>query len=513
MKQFFVCLFMLILITMGCQRTPNRVTIQVDDEQVIISTNAITVREALNVAGITLNELDRVEPDLYAQLTPEMMIQVMRITETITTELIIIPFERRIIPNEALPEDEQQLVQIGSNGQEQITRKITYQDGQEIDRHQVSHEIVQKPVEEIIAIGRKAGLSDIPIDGIVAYISGGNAWLMSDHSSARRVVTTKGDLDGHAFSLSPNGERLLYSRNITDVITAPLNELWQVDTQIVGETAISTPLKGVLYAEWSPQISETVIAYSTAERSPGSPGWRAYNDLWLWDTKSNIETATEIVPANTTNLYAWWGTDYYWSPDGNSFAYSNASQVGIIDIVTKTIMPLMDFTPYETNSNWVWLPSIAWSPDSRFIATVIPSNPQQFDMWIIAVDGSMQINVIEQVGMWSNPIWHEDGIIFGQAVNPLRSVDSHYMLMMMDWDGSNLHRIFPIAEEIGLTFPDVAVARNESIIFVIADNLHLLDFNGLPPQALTIDGQSHQPQWVIPLTKTVNVSVTTVISD
>jgi hypothetical protein len=381
------------------------------------------------------------------------------------------------VPNEALPPGEQRMAQLGQNGEEEIATRITYEDGVEIRRVQLSKTVVTPPVEEILVVGVERQSTSTPIEGVIAYLSGGNGWIIRDNSSARRTVTTAGDLDGRVFDLSPDGTRLMYTRVVSDVVDAPLNELWQVNTRIIGEEPISLPVKGLLYAEWSPHLTESVIAYSTAERVPSQPGWRANNDLWVWDTTNPISDAVQLVEPNTDGLYPWWGTTFAWSPDGNHFAYANANQIGVIDLISWTVTSLVDFSPFETNSNWVWVPTLSWSPNSQFIATVIHGPPLQnespedspvFDLWLLSVDGNFKVKVVDQAGMWSNPVWHERGILFGQAINPTSSVDSRYKLITMDWDGSNAQTVIPMGEEPGVELPEVVwepTADSESCFF------------------------------------------------
>lgn len=509
-----------LALLVGCQRSLLRVYLEVDHGTRTMETNADTVRDLLAEAGITLGELDRVTPDLNFSVKPEMTVRVIRVSEETESQTVSIPFERRIVTNEAFPPGEQRLVQLGENGQEEIMTKITFEDGVEVSRVQISKTVVKEPVEEILVVGAEKSSSSIPIEGIVAYLSGGNAWLMKDNSATRRPLTAEGDLDGRVFDLSPDGSKLLYTRAVSDTVDAPLNELWLVDTRIVGEAPISLPLKGVLYAAWSPRLTETVIAYSTAERVVSQPGWRAKNDLWLWDTRQKISEAVEIVPPNTKGFYAWWGTNYAWSPDGNLFAYANAGQVGVIDIVSQTITTLVEFAPYQTNSDWVWVPTVSWAPNSKFIATVIhgpslqdetPEVSPVFDLWLLAADGSLKVKAWEQVGMWSNPVWHPQGIVFGRAVNPLNSVDSPYKLTTVDWDGSNPQLLFPQGEEPGVLLPEIAWEPHlggTSFVFVNHNNLFLHHGDRTPPQQLTSDNQSHRPKWAMPLNVTTLISGT-----
>jgi Tol biopolymer transport system component len=499
-----------LLALVGCQDQPQQLFIEVDRSRRSITTEAATVRDALTAAGVSLGPLDRVSPDLYVETEPGMVIVVTRVREEFESERVSVPFERKTVINEALPAGETRLIQLGVNGEDEITYRITLENDVEVERTQVSRLPVSQPVDEIIAVGAQDRLEPVPIDGVVTYLSAGNAWVMRDTSAARRPLTTEGDLDSRVFELSPDGRWLLYSRRLEGDIETAINQLWMVNTAIVGEKPISTSIRGVLYAEWSPDGEQ--IAYSTAERTPSPPGWRANNDLWLvrpgdilTDTQENI-TATRIISSSTGGVYGWWGATFKWSPDGRQVAYARPDQIGVVDIISRATRSLADFAAYQTYSEWVWVPSLSWSPDGRFLAAVLhgppasdqpPQDSPIFDLWFFAADGSLKALIAEQVGMWTSPAWGPQGVIYGQAVNPLRSVDSRYALYLLDRDGSNPRQLFPSAEEPGVEAPpQVAWSPDgKKFIFVYNGNLYLADIEGDVPRQLTSNNQSSQPRW------------------
>jgi hypothetical protein len=503
----------------ACRPQEKQVFIEVDGTHSEVTTEATTVRQALAEAGVTLGDKDRVQPDLWQELRPGMTVVVTRVEERLEVVRETIPFQRRTVRNEAIPAGETRLLQLGANGEDEVTYRVVLEDGLEASRNEVRREPLKAPVEEIVVVGTRGDLTPVPIAGSLVYLSGGNAWAMRQVSSARRPLTAEGDLDGRAFSLSPDGRTLLYSRRYEGGgLEQPLNALWAVSTAIVGEKPISLGVEGVLYAEWSPDNRR--IAYSTAERSPGSPGWKAHNDLWvatlLTDTLANemaLETSM-VLTASEVGIYSWWGSSYAWSPAGTRLAYARPDQVGIIDLERRERIPLLDFPVVHTYSEWAWTPALSWSPDGLFLATVLhgppvgseaPEDSPVFDLWVLGSDGSLKLKVADRVGMWAAPCWSRPETVAGrkniqvaysQAQNPLDSLNSRYDLYVMDRDGSNRQRVFPLGQEPGLELPQIAWSPDShSIAFIYNGDLYALDLAGGPARQLTGDGQCSQLKW------------------
>ena len=513
---WLVGFFLAVLVIVACQPQSNQIFIEVDGRREALSTKATTVREALDEAKVGLGALDRVTPDLYVQLESGLEIIVTRVTEETEITRQIMPFERQAVVNEALNPDETRVAQLGVNGEAEITFRVTFENGKEISRQEISRVTVTEPAPEILVIGPQGELPSTPISGTIAYISNGNAWVMRNSSSGRRAITTAGNLDGRVFSLSPDGRQLIYTTQLTNEIELPLNELWLASTTIVGEAPITMGVRGVLHAEWSPVMTPSVVAFSTAEHTVNAPGWQANNDLWLFTPPRNpeddIPNPQQIIPANTQGLYPWWGNQFGWSPDGQKLAYARADQVGLIDLtirktlaISNSFSSLVDFVPLQTFSEWAWVPTLSWSPDGNFIAVTLHGLPltsepakesQVFDLWLLSVDGRIKAKVADQVGMWANPAWGEAGIAFGEALDPLRSVNSRYVIQVIDRDGSNKRQLFPFREELGVQLPELVWApTGNQLLFVYNGDMYLTTSEGSPPRQITIDSQISHPQW------------------
>lgn len=487
-----VAVSLLLLVLAACS-APKNVTIEVEGTSQIVETEAETVRQVLSEVEVALGDLDRVEPDLWESVQEGLEIRVIRVQEEREVEVQKIPFERRVIKDETLEVGESRLVQEGAEGEEEVVYLVTYEDGEEVTRKVVARKVVLEPVPEVKLVGAKGLLPSIPVSGTIAYMSYGNAWVMRHESGQKRPLTVSGDLDGRVFAPSPDGTRLLFTRTIGSA----LNSLWMVSMVVVGDEPRLLGIEGVRYAEWSSDGNK--IAYSTAEKTEGAPGWKARNDLWIASLEGEKE---EVLPPSSGGIYGWWGTNFAWSPEGSLFAYADADEVGVIDASTGDRSILLSFAPYYTYAEWVWVPTLSWSPDSLFLVTTAHhiSDEERFDLWVLGVDGKVQVRLVPEVGIWTSPRWSSgDSILFGQAESPDRSQESRYLLYAVDRDGSNEERLFPPEGEEGLVVeelvPWVWSPWGGEIIVVKEGNLHLLDLESGSWKQLTIDGGASQSRW------------------
>jgi WD40 repeat protein len=484
------------------------ITIAADGAEQTLTTTAVTVNQAIKEAGISLGALDRISPPSWSEITPGLRIVVIRITEELTAETLPVPYSRKIIHDEALPAGESRLIQAGKEGVEEYTYRLVYEDGVEVSRALIKRTTTTAPVDEILVVGSKGSLPPVEFTGTLAYFSSGNAWIMRENSSGRRPLTSEGDLDNQVFSLSPDGKTLLFSRASADKDDPSFNSLWTITTTVKGEAAMPLNIENVLWAEWSPAGDE--IAFSTGERAAGAMGWKAYNDLWI--ASSPAFTATQVLSTTSNVYYSWWGTTYAWSPDGKSMAYASAGEVGLVDLKTGTRRQLVQFPAYDSQSAWVWVPSVTWSPDSQFLVTVVhghsgigvPEESPLFDLWVLSADGSLVVPLVRDVGMWSAPAWSpvqeagapESRILFGAAENPSHSQLSLYELHIMDSDGSNRRKVFPPAGQRAVETVDVAWSpAGDAAVLVFQGDLYILDADSGALQQLTADGNSSHPRW------------------
>jgi Tol biopolymer transport system component len=502
----------------GCRASTTsrtrEVTVRADGKDVALRTEALTVREALAEVGVSIGADDRIEPDLWVEVRDGMTIRVIRVQEEIIVEREIVPYRQQRIRSEALAAGEQKLLQAGKNGQAEITYRLRFEDGVEVSRAILRRTVVAEPVAQITVVGVEGLLDAVSFEGTMAYLSAGNAWLMRGGSGGRRPVTSAGDLDGHAFDLSPGGSYLLYTV-LTETVEfdGPFNDLYLLDVGLVGEEPVRLPIQNVLWAGWSPDGRS--VAYSTGVKS-GPSGWKASNDLWLVDL---LNAEGEFAPREPKLLlhgespgpYSWWGTEYTWSPDGIKIAYARPDQVGWIDVASRRAFPLASFAPFAQGDDWVWAPQPTWSPDSWFVACTIhveepgrdPEASQQFEVWVFDMNQQVRARLTARpVGMWSSPRWSpalEGGsaIAYAEADAPANSYESRYKLYLVDRDGSNKHSIYPAEGEVGIARPvEYRWSRDGThLVLLYLGDLHTLDLDTDQVQRLTGDGQVTRVDW------------------
>ncbi|MDH5505748.1 MAG: G5 domain-containing protein [Anaerolineae bacterium] len=504
------------------QQTQGQITVDVtiygQIRQVSIPAGS-TARQAITAAGIELDLTDRSEPALFTVLSDGALVTFIDVEEITEIEEVVIPFDTQTIRNESFPEGEQRLTQPGVNGKQEITYRRVLENGVEVSRSPIKTVVIEAPVPEVIMIGSRAPSVARPIPGRLAYISAGSAWVMEADTDNRRPVVTTGDLDGRIFSLSPDGVWLLYTRSDTDPDT--INTLWVARAD--GASTLTFPLdiaNVIHYAGWVPGTTNGV-AVSTVEPIATAPGWQANNDFHILYFSDNgwVANAREIVPPSSGGLYGWMGTNFAWSPDGEQLAFSRPDSVGLVNLENGSLNQLLSITPYQTGSDWAWIPPIAWGAAGQILYTIdhapqpgltSPEESPLFDLVAIPIASGVLVRLSPQVGMFAyplaSPFYAADAqtqvysLAFLQALQPSQS-QSNYQLVMMDRDGSNRQALYPAEGAPGLNpqrlawSPQPLDSGSYWLAFTYQNNLWLVDTHSGQSQQLTGDGLTTALDW------------------
>ena len=473
-----------------------------------------TVTQAFQFVGITVGNLDKADPPFYTVLSNGDSVTLIRVEEKFETEEVVIPFERQVVRNESLPDGETRLVQAGVNGLQELTYRIVLEDDEEISRSIVKTVSLQEAAPEIMMVGAQSSFAPLPIPGTIAYIAGGNAWIIDTSTANRTPIVTTGDLDGRIFFLSPNGRYLVFSRKSTKPAAEEINTIWAVRTN--GGTPFSTGISNVVhYAEWIPGTNS--ITYSTVEPRAAAPGWQANNDLHRYSITTGAKA--RILGSSSGGVYGWWGMTFAFSPDGR-LAYARPDGIGLVDIDGKYIKPLIDITPFNTHSDWAWLPSIAWGADGETLYYTSHAPPPSlvneedspfFDISAVSFSNDVNVEIVQQTGMFAypSPSYLQSSsserlyqVAYLQAIFPEQSETSRYRVVVMDRDGSDRRTIFPAEDAPGLNpqvpawAPDAIEGQTGDFIAVVYQgNLWLIDSGNSQAFQVTGDGLVTRIDW------------------
>ena len=530
-RKAFAIGFLTILAFMmaGCgqiQPAPSsvfHVTITAQGEMQTIEIPAgTTAREALAQAGIEISSLDKSNPPLYTVLQEGDNVVFIKVEEEYSVEEDVIPYDTQQLRNESLAEGERRLIQPGENGLIEKTYRILFEDGVEVSRSLSSTVVISEPVPEIVMVGSQSPFTVVPIPGILAYISAGNAWVMRENTGLRQPIVTTGDLDGRVFSISNDGRWLMFTRSSEEEDT--VNTLWIAEIETGGEKLFDLGVENIIhFADWTPGTT-TGIGFSTAEFNPGPPGWQANNDLQFVNFSEDsgwTTTPREKVEQNLGGLYGWWGTEFFYSPDGNKMAYARPDGIGLVDLEYGLLNELDAALPVQTRSDWAWIPAIAWAPESDYLFFIdhieqegltAGEDSQVFDLAVYPFRGGAPVSVVSDVGMFGYPqlspmLTLDSGertfqVAFLQAIEARQSRTSLYQLMLMDQDGSNVRRIFPGSSSQGLTphqfywLPWYAVEDYPLYLTLIYQgDLWLVNMESGEAQQLTGDGLVTALDW------------------
>lgn len=475
-----------------------------------------TVTQALQAAGIAPGELDRSEPPFYTVLGEGDKIVLTRVKEVFETEETTIPFERQIVRNETLPEGETRIVQPGVNGTQEITYRRILEDGVEVSKTAVKTVVLQEALPEIVMVGAQASFTPLTVPGTLVYLAGGNAWIMDGSTANRRLLVSAGDLDGRIFTLSPNGEYLIFTRKSKKPANEEINTLWAVRTTSANPTPFWLQAYNVVhFAAWIPNTNS--IAYSTVEPRSTAPGWQANNDLWRVSLTGG--SPRKLLESNSGGVYGWWGMDFAYSSDGR-LAYARPDGIGLVDQDGGYLKPMLDITPYNSHSDWAWLPGLAWGADGKtlYVTTHAPApapitaeESPFFDITAISFVNEAAVPLVKDTGMFaypaSSPARQSAGekvyqIAYLQAINPAQSDASRYRLMIMDRDGSNRRVLFPPADSSGIEpqtpvwAPEPLAGQSGDFVAVVYQgNLWLIDSGSARAYQATGDGLITKIDW------------------
>lgn len=521
----------------ACNSTPETtsivVTLIVDGRELRYQLDEpMTVGDFLANPDVNIERgaLDRINPQAFTQVYDGIRITIVRVVEETACEREDIAFERTEVLNEVLAPGEERVVQAGQNGTQETCYSVLIEDGVPGQRTQVGQPtVITEPQNEIVHVGPTGELDPVRINGTLAYISNGNAWIIRTSSGNKRLLTTAGNLDQFVFSLSPDGRQLIYTTTAVDGDeTTGLNQMWYISDTGVDTQPIALSTTDVLFAAWIPGQPNT-ISFSNGESRQTAPFWHARNDLWqmrIDPISGETLDIDPIIEASTGGLDGWWGTFFQWSPTGEGLAWSRADAVGIVDLESGELIPLIQYPRYHTTRAWSWRSVPSWSYDGELLITTVhgppvgseePETSPAYNVAVTDRNGTFRTDIVDSAGMWATPQFSnlittpdsefpQGYLAYLQAREPYQSVSGGYDLVIADRDGSNPRIVFPPnRDQPGITTQGGGAGLSSQvytwspdgrqIAIIYQGNLWVIDAASGVAQQLTLDGGASNPVW------------------
>lgn len=133
--------------------SPKAVTVVADGAELKISALNGTVGDVLKLAGITLGENDYTEPSADTPAENEMVITVFRVEIKTLTENEVIKFKTVTESDNSMALGDSSIKVQGVNGEKSVTYEITYVNGEEISRKELTSKVTKQAVDEVKTVG------------------------------------------------------------------------------------------------------------------------------------------------------------------------------------------------------------------------------------------------------------------------------------------------------------------------------------------------------------------------
>lgn len=158
-----------------------------------------TVQELLDRCGIILTSQNDISVDLEEEVFDGMEISINTTLTMDETYTVTTAFDVFYSHDPSLGAEEQKVLVAGVEGQTQVTDTVTYYNGQETVRENISSVILNEPVAQVIAVGSVEGIpqeqllqyrTEEEIRSVASYLTGNGQLYITDGL----IITAKGEI-------------------------------------------------------------------------------------------------------------------------------------------------------------------------------------------------------------------------------------------------------------------------------------------------------------------------------
>ncbi len=142
------------------------ITVKADGKKTSYAVTEGTVKDALELAGVTLEGEDYTEPALDKTLKKDMKIKVMRVTYKAETKAEAIKFSTKEVKDKKLYEGETKVKTKGVDGVKEVSYSVKYVNGKEVERKKTDEKTVKEPVQQVVRVGTKKKKSSVKSNGV-----------------------------------------------------------------------------------------------------------------------------------------------------------------------------------------------------------------------------------------------------------------------------------------------------------------------------------------------------------
>jgi len=227
--------------------------------------------------------------------------QVETVVETETTTESV-PFETEYTENPEVEEGTETVVQEGQAGTRTITTEVTYENGEEVNRQEISNEITQAPVNQVVEVGSQQTTTETVTE--TEPIEFGSEVIETDQLAAGEERVVQEGQEGirtNTFEVTyENGEEVSRQEVGSEVTQAPVNQVTEVGT--AEEPAQSASVNNV---EYTVQHGDTLYDVATGFGSTVEEVREANNltSNVLSTGQDLIIPTAEVVPMDIPQSY------------------------------------------------------------------------------------------------------------------------------------------------------------------------------------------------------------------
>jgi uncharacterized protein YabE (DUF348 family) len=142
------------------------IEITLGDKTVSLVSAATTVGEALAEAGISLQGLDRSDPEEDQAVPADGGIRVRRISESVQLEQTTLPHETEWQPDANAELDTTSVIQAGQDGVQATRTRVRYENGEEVSRKEEGQRVLVQAKTQINGYGTKIVIHTTVVDGV-----------------------------------------------------------------------------------------------------------------------------------------------------------------------------------------------------------------------------------------------------------------------------------------------------------------------------------------------------------